>query len=204
MTDKTLAAVKKEVVALAEMQEADLMNKERVDALVETATAIAEQKKDIAAQDTKVKDEFKRMCARYIEQGKGVICYSWDAGKKMTLTVKGGGAELDEGKLLKAIYDSFGEQVGDRGGRAWEAYCAISDPVEAPRVINEDKLAEQLIRAARIRNGEECGAPYVTEEIVQSATTVKAPTFAAGCSSVSKDEQSAHDKGELTEVLVVK
>ena len=28
MTDKTLAAVKKEVVALAEMQEADLMNKE--------------------------------------------------------------------------------------------------------------------------------------------------------------------------------
>lgn len=204
MTTKTLAAVKKEVVALAEMQEADLMNKERVDALVATATAIAEQKKEIAAEDTKVKDEFKRMCSRYMKEGKGVSCYSWEAGKKMTLTVKGGGAELDEHKLLEGIYDFFGEQIGDRGGRAWEAYCSISDPVEAPRVINEDKLAEQLIRASRIKNGEESGTPYVTDEIVRDATVIKPPTFAAGCSAISKNEQSAHSKGELTEILVVK
>lgn len=201
---RELTKVESSIVAMSEMSEADLMTKEAVDAIVAAAVQIAEDKKAAAEQDKKVKDEFKRMCSRYMDEGVSVTCYSYDSGMKLTLTPKGGGAELDEGKLLESIYEMFGEQVGDKGGRAWAAYCAISDPMDAPRVINPDKLAAELVRASRIANGEEEGTPNVTEQIVKRATEMKRPVYAAGCSKMSKAELSAHDRGELTEIMVVK
>ena len=202
MTD--LATIQTRTAALSAFGTKDLGIQESVDALVRTAVEVNEQAKALKEQDTRVKDEFKRMCKPYTDDGHGVVVYAFDQGMKMAVTLVGGGMSLDEQALLKQIYDAYGEQVGDKGGKAWRAYCAISDPMEAPRKLNQEKLAYEVAKAKRIAAGLEEGEVMVTEEMAQAATTEKAPTIQAKCSKMTKSEIKEHDMGELTCTMVLK
>lgn len=202
--ENNLAVVKEHTAALSTFGTADLAVAEKVEALVRTAHEVNEQSKALKEQDTRVKDEFKRMCRPYTDDGMGVTCFAFDQGLKMVLTVQGGGMEVDEDALLKGIYEMYGEQVGDKGGKAWRAYCAISDPLEAPRKLNPDKLAQEVARAQRIAAGLEAGEIMVTEQVAAAATREVAPILKARCAAMTKAEVKAHEMGELTDVLVVK
>lgn len=204
MTENTLATIETRTAALSTFGTKDLSIQESVDALVRTAVEVNEQTKALKEQDALVKSEFKRMCKPYTDEGHGVTCYAFDQEKKMTLTLSGGGLVLDEEQLLKEIYDMYGEVVGDKGGKAWRAFCAVSDPMEAPRKLNPDKLAFEVAKAKRIASGLEEGEVMVTETQVQAATTEKKPSLVAKCSAMTKGEIKAHKTGELTETLVLK
>lgn len=186
--------VKQSMVSIAAMQPIDLQSREQVSALVKTAIQVKADKKDADAADKELIDNFKRLCAAEIADGKPVSCYAWDEGKKMTITYRGGGAEVDETELLKSLYEAYGEEYGDKKGKAWEAFKAISDPIEVPRKLNPAKLQAELERAGRIAAGIESGVPKVTAQVVASATTTKKPTVAATLSNISKDEKTRHDK----------
>ena len=155
------------------------------------------------AEDDAVKDEFKRMCKPYTDDGHGVICYSFANEMKMAVTLSGGGLSLDERKLMESIYAAYGEEVGNRDGKAWAAWCAVTEPVES-RKVNEDKLAYELAKAQRIASGLEAGEVMVNADMVNGATFEKAPTISAKCSAMSKTELKAHRAGELVDVMVVK
>lgn len=202
--DVSLAVIQQRTASLAAFGTSDLSVQESVDALVKTAVEVNEQAKALKEQDTRVKDEFKRMCKPYTDNGQSVTCYAFDQQMKMTLSIVGGGMSIDEDKLLKEIYDMYGEQVGDKGGKAWRAFCAISDPMDAPRKLNLDKLAYEVAKAQRIASGQEVGEVMVTDEQVQAATTVKEPSLRAACSKMTKGEIKSHDMGELTDTLVLK
>lgn len=202
--ENSLAVVRERTAALSAFGTSDLAVAEKVEALVRTAYEVNEQFKDLKEQDARVKDEFKRMCQPYSQEGHGVTCYAFDQGMKMVLTVQGGGVDVDEDELLKGIYAMYGEQVGDKGGKAWRAYCAVSDPMEAPRKLNLDKLAFEVARAQRIAAGLEAGEVMVTEQVAAAATREVQPVLKARCAAMSKSEVKAHEMGELTDVLVVK
>lgn len=186
--------VKQGMVSIAAMQPIDLQSREQVSALVKTAIQVKADKKDADAADKELTDNFKRLCAAEIADGKPVSCYAWDEGKKITITYRGGGAEVDETELLKSLYEAYGEEYGDKKGKAWRAFKAISDPIEVPRKLNPAKLQAELERAGRIAAGIDSGVPKVTAQVVASATTTKKPTVAATLSNISKDEKTRHDK----------
>lgn len=198
-----MVKVSEKVLALASMGTSDLSSRESVSALVRAAKEANDAKKAAEAEDSRVKDEFKRMARPYIDEGHGITCYAFDDGLKMTITLSGGGINVDENELLKKLYEMYGEQVGDRGGKAWRAYCAVSDPLEAPRKLNPDKLAYEIAKAARVRAGLESGEVMVTEELVKSVTVEKAPVVKAMCGSMTKAEKKAYEMGELVDVLKV-
>lgn len=201
---KDLAVIKAEVVKLADMQAIDLADKNKVEALVATALEIGKQKKEISEQDSAVKSEFKRMTKQYTDEGHNVTCYAYDQECKMTVILKGGGKDIDGQLLMEEIYKAYGEEVGDRGGRAWKAYCAVTDPVEAPRVINQDKLTAELLKNERIASNGSTEEVLVSADVVQKATVDKAPTIAASCSKMSAAEKKAHKEGNLDDIMVVK
>ena len=192
MAENAIEKVEQQMVAIASMAPMDLRSKEHVDALVRTAIEVQAAKKEADAADKDIKDNLKRMCASEIEAGQNVTCYSWDEGKKMTIVLKGGGAEIDETKVLEGLYAAYGEEKGDRSGRAWAAFMAITDEVEMPRVLNQDKLTKELIRAQCIAQGLEDGEPLVTNGIIEAATEYKKPVVAASLSNITKAEMEAH------------
>lgn len=202
MTDNKLAKVEKQMVAIAGMSAMDLRNKESVDALVRTAAEIQVAKKDADARDKELKDHFKRMCSAEIADAKNVTCYSWDEGKKMTITLREAAADVDDAQVLANLYAAYGEEPGDRNGRAWAAFVAISDEVEMPRKLNQDKLAKELIRAERIAQGLEDGAPIITNDIVESATKFKPPVASAQLRDITKQEMEAHRQDGYAPIFV--
>ena len=199
-----LAKIDAAIVSIDEMQLIDLQSKEKVDALVATSIEIQATKKELDERDKHIKNEFKRMGKIHTDKGEGVTCYSWDNKQKMTLTLSGGGASVDEAKIIESIYKAYGEDLGDRGGRAWKAYCEISDPVPTPRILNPDKLTAALLKAKRIQAGLEEGEIVITKEMVDAATTIKKPSVVCKTSKITKDEIAAHERGELDAVMVVK
>ena len=201
--EQSLAVIKTRTAELASFGASDLSIQENVDALVRTAVEINDQTKALKEQDTLVKNEFKRMCKPYTDDGHGVTVYAFDQEKKMMLILSGGSMELDESKLLKEIYAAYGEEVGDKSGKAWRAFCAISDPMDAPRKLNPDKLAYEIAKAERIKAGTESGEVFVSSEQVQAATTEKKPSLVAKCSAMTKAEVKAHKNGELTDTMVL-
>ena len=200
---KDMEIIKKEAAALSALVTGDLSNREKAAALVSTAHAINEQYKAIKAEDAKVKAEFKRLCAPYIEDGHGVTVYNFDERQKMSIILSGGGVEVDENALLSKLYELYGEEPGDKTGRAWRAGISVSDPVET-RVLNPDKLAAEVAKAERVRLGVEGGTIRVPGALVAEASVVKAPTVSAKCSAMTKAEVAAHEAGELTEPMEVR
>ena len=204
MEQTALATIETRTAALSTFGTKDLMVQESVDALVKTAVEVNEQAKALKAQDDLVKSEFKRMCKPYTDEGHGVIVYAFDQEKKMMLTLSGGGMELNDAEFLKQIYAMYGEAVGDKGGKAWRAYCAVSDPLEAPRKLNPDKIAYEVAKAKRIASGLEEGEIMITEAQVQAATVEKPISLSARCSDMTKSELKAYKLGELKDTMVLK
>ena len=193
------------IQSIEKLERADLLNQETAMALVNTAVEINSQKKELEAQDKSVKDAVKRMFADAIESEQNVAIYNWDTGNKITLTAKGGSVDIDDFALMKAIYAHYGEELDNREGQAWQAFCAVTDPVECPRTINQKKLEDVLGISARAAEAKHAAvAPMVDESMVKAAMVVKKPTYAAGCSAISKAELSAHEAGELVDTIVVK
>lgn len=193
MAEKSIVKIQERVAALSSLGRSDLDVQEQVDALVATAMEVSAEKKEASERDTEVKNEFKRMCREHMDAGEAVTCYSWDNGMKMTLIPKGGGIEVDEVAFLNALYEKFGEEPGDQTGRAWAAYCAVSDPIEVPRKLNMEKLEREVL-----------GGGMVDGELLGSVSEQKPPTYAASCTKISKAELEAHAKGELDAVTVVR
>lgn len=203
-TTSGIVQIKKRTAALSHLGTTDLSDAQKMSALIQTAKEVNEQSKALKEQDTLVKDEFKRICKPYTDKGQGVTCYDYETEMKMTVSVQSGSMELDEKTFLEKLYAHYGEQVGDKGGKAWRAYCEISDPMDAPRKLNPDKLAYQLSKSERIASGMEAGEVLVTAAMVNESTTEKPAVIKAQCSKMTKGEIKSHQLGELTEVMVVK
>ena len=198
-----LATIQVKTAELASFGTTDLANSGTVTAMVRTFKEVNDQMKSLKDEDGRIKSEFKRMAKPYTDEGRGVTCYDFEDGLKMTLVLSGGGMEIDDGALLNALHDMYGEPYGDRSGKAWRAFCAVSDPLDVPRKVNADKLAYEIAKAERVRSGAEPGEVLVTGELVSTVTVEKKPTIAAKVSNMTKAEVKAHDMGELTDVLKV-
>lgn len=197
--------VKKTLQSIEQLSKADLLNADVAQELVAAAAEISAQKKQVDEQDKTVKDNLKRMFADEMDAEQNVAVYNWDIGMKMTLTARGGSIEIDDMELMKAIFAHYGEDLGNRDGLAWQAFCAVTDPVECPRTINPDKLAAALDAANLAADAKHAATtPEINEGMVKAATVVKKPNYAAGCSAISKAELAAHEDGELTDTVVVK
>lgn len=180
-------------MALADMTSDDLSIPEKVDAVVATAVEVTEQKKEIVEQDTKVKDELKRLCADKMEErASSITLYNFELGQKLTLIPRGGGINVDDNEVLESLYKHFEEEPGNVNGLAWKVWCSITNPpIEPKRTLDQDKLLD-VMKAEK----------YLVP-IVQDATSDVAPTYAATCKAMSKKEISAHSKGELSDNFIV-
>ena len=180
-TARTLAKV-------AGMTSEDLAIREAVETIVSAAyeaTADAKQAKDA---DQRVRAEIRRICAEHIEAGDKVTMYNIGEETKVMLSPKAGTINFDEGMLLEALWEAYGEEPGDTKGKAWKAWLACTRPA---RVVDEDRVAEALSKGdERLRAA------------VESVTSEVAPTTKVGVSEMSKAERKALQEGELTEWFV--
>ena len=188
-----ITKVAKQVTALSEMSPADLSIPEKVNAIVSVAAEVAETRSAINAQDTKVKDELKRLCADVMTRECSATLYNFELGKKLTLVPKGGGVNISEEEVLASLYEHFEEEPGNTSGAAWQAWCSITnEPVMPSRTLDQDKML------AVMKNG-----GYLAS-IITSATSEVSPTYAATCKDMSKADKSAYAKGELKSNFVTK
>lgn len=186
-----ITKVAKQVMALSEMSPADLTVPEKVDAIVSVAAEVAQTRSAINAQDTKVKDELKRLCADVMLEQRSATLYNFAVGKKLVLAPKGGGVDINEDEVLASLYEHFDEEQGNTAGAAWAAWCSITnEPVMPSRVLAQDKMLAAVKSDGYLAN------------IIESATSEVLPTYAATCKDMSKAEKSAHAKGQLDDNFV--
>lgn len=191
--------------SVQQLTKSDILSESTAVALISEAAQITEQKKSIEAEDKIIKDQLKEMFADEIEAEQVVSIFDWDSGMKLSLTPRGGSVEIDDFELMKAIYAHYGEQLGDRDGKAWQAFCAVTDPVECPRTINPQKLEAALGANSVAANARHAAAtPEITEDMVRAATVVKKPTYAASCSAISKADAAGHESGDISGHLLIK
>lgn len=171
------------LVKIANMNLSDIVVPENAEMLVRTATFLNGQRKEVEESEKSVKEEFKRMCKSYTDEGKKVTCYDFDNNSKVTLTQTGGSASVSGDILRERLIVAYGEE---RGKELWEA---ATEP--APRVLNAQRLA------TLVSEGE------VSQDIVAGATTVKKPSITFNVKNMTKTEIAQHENGELINNFVV-
>ena len=204
MTDSknvdSIVKVATEIKALAGMHGTELSKRETVDAIVSAALDAQSIAKQAADLYDDLKSQFKRMVVEANGGDETVYAYSFENLSKMGYQVKGGGSDLSETALIKAIYAHYGEPVGKKDGKAWAAFTRISDPVDMPRKLNKGKLEAEMTRTALIEAGVNADdTVYIPTKIVKDSFVKSNITKAAGVSAMTKDEIKDFNAGNLTD-----
>lgn len=200
MSDKSITVSNDTTVALSELTSADLANPAKADAIVKLSVDLNDEAKEAKSRYDEVKDEFLRL-AKGLSSTERVTLFGQTTDYKMTLTPVQRGGEIDEDKLMRAIYDACGEKVGDKTGAAWRTWLSIT--VEAPRVVDENKLLAVLRKAHNVEAGLEKGVVRINDAIVASATKAPEVSYRVTTSKMTKDELKSRDMGELTDCVEV-
>ena len=181
-TARTLAKV-------AGMTSADLASREAVETIVSAAyeaTADAKQAKDA---DQRVRAEIRRICAEHIEAGDKVTMYNIGEETKVMLSPKAATVEFEEGMLLEALWEAYGEEPGDTKGKAWKAWLACTRPA---REFDKAKFD------AAFEKGDEA-----FKKAAMSCVSYGEPSYTLRVSDMTKAEIKAAGEGELTQFVVV-
>ena len=181
-TARTLAKV-------AGMTSQDLASREAVETIVSAAyeaTADAKQAKDA---DQRVRAEIRRICAEHIEAGDKVTMYNIGEESKVTLSPKAAAVEFDEGALLEALWEAYGEEPGNTKGKAWKAWLACTRPA---REFDKAKFD------AALEKGDEA-----FKKAAMSCVSYGEPSYTLRVSDMTKAEIKAAGEGELTQFVVV-
>lgn len=186
---KDVTTLSNHVTALTEVTREDLANPENVKSIVVEAVKINDRVKQYKEVEGNLKNHMKGMFSAEIEQGQKVTLYDFDHGKKVTVSSRGSSVEVDDEGLLKALYAHYGEQEGDKTGKAWEAWMAATYQPE--RKVTPDRLQKLTQDNPELL------------KVAQEVTSIKPGSATFSVRDMTNGEQTAHQKGTLTETMVV-
>ena len=195
MVEKNIAIIKTATseMRVADMTAADLECVEKVNALVALAKEVYDAIKRARALDRELSDNFKRLASEWgLEPGQTLASYNWDEGYEMFTRMYSATCSINPDAVLEKLYENCGEEEGDETGKAWHAWCEITDPVTT-RELNPQKLEEYLKKSAKVASGDIKGSVWLSSDDVAACVAESKPYMAYGAKAISKDEKARHD-----------
>lgn len=191
-------------IKVADMTAADLECAERVNALVALAKEANDAMKRAKALDKELADNFKRLAAEWgLEPGQTLTSYNWEDGYKLSARMDSATRSISPEAVLAKLYENCGEEEGNKAGKAWHAWCEVTDPVTT-RELNPQKLEEYLKKASQVASGDLKGTAWLSSEDVAACVAESKPRMVYGAKAISKDEKALHDSegwAPVTEVM---
>lgn len=195
MVEKNIAIIKTATseMRVADMTAADLKCVEKVNALVALAKEANDAMKRAKALDKELSDNFKRLASEWgLEPGQALVSYNWEDGYEMLARMYSATRSISPDAVLAKLYENCGEEDGDKTGKAWHAWCEVTDP--APwRELNLQKLEEYLKKSAKVASGDIKGTAWLSSDDVAACVVELKPYMAYGAKAISKDEKARHD-----------
>ena len=175
------------------MTAADLECVEKVNALVALAKEADDAIKRAKALDKELVDNFKRLASEWgLEPGQRLISYNWEDGYELSVRMAFATRSISPDAVLEKLYENCGEEEGDKTGKAWHAWCEVTDPVTT-RELNPQKLEEYLKKSAKVASGDIKGTAWLSPDDVAACVAESKPYMVCGLSAISKDEKAMHD-----------
>lgn len=184
-----IVRAEKQVVGIQQLTREDLMSPEAVESLVRTASEIDAEAKAFTGEKKKVNDKAKSLYADELAEAGKVTLYGFEVGKKLTVSASGGGVEVDDDGVYAGLCELYGcdpEEPSDEVMKLWYAMT-----VPQPRALDEHRVAEVMARNPEVRG------------VVLDNTKEKKPTLRASVTNLTKAEQAAYERGDLTDNVVV-
>jgi hypothetical protein len=180
------------VFGVIEVRDKQSLTQQEVDALaLELSTAKKVKKEIDEAIDSRVNEvrtAFFRVADAEAGEDKPFTLYSIEHGVKLVRSVVDSGGGINSEVLLQSLYDHFGEERGDKDGKAWSLWKKISLP--APRVLSPELLTVELGKVLDQSDS-------VLRKVVEKAKipSSKSPRFLTP--DMTKDEVKAAVAGTL-------
>lgn len=190
MADKGIIKVAEKVEKLAEVTREELDNVGTVSSMVEVlseANDVEKSAKDAKALAVK---KVKSLFEDEGREGHAVTLYNFEIGKKVCLEVIGGATDISGDAVLDGLYRLYGEEPGDKDGKAWAAWVEMTVP--RPRELDEEKVL------AFIKSN-----PDVAK-VVERSTTMSDFAHKLVVRNVTKAERESHSVGGLDSGLYVR
>ena len=195
MDEKNIAIIKTATseMRVADMTAADLECVEKVNALVALAKEANDAIKRAKALDKELVDNFKRLASEWgLEPGQRLISYNWEDGYELSVRMAFATRGINPDAVLEKLYENCSEEEGDKTGKAWHAWCEVTDPVTT-RELNPQKLEEYLKKSAKVASGDIKGTAWLSPDDVAACVAESKPYMVCGLSAISKDEKRLHD-----------
>lgn len=195
MVEKNIAIIKTATseMRVADMTAADLECVEKVNALVALAKEANDAIKRAKALDKELVDNFKRLASEWgLEPGQRLISYNWEDGYELSVRMAFATRAINPDAVLEKLYENCGEEEGDETGKAWHAWCEVTDLVTT-RELNPQKLEEYLKKSAKVASGDIKGTAWLSPDDVAACVAESKPYMVCGLSAISKDEKRLHD-----------
>ena len=149
--------------------------------------------KRAGALEKELADNFKRLAFEWgLEPGQTLTSYNWEDGCKLAARMDAATRSISPDAVLERLYENCGEEEGDRTGKAWHAWCEITDP-DTTRVLNPQKLEEYLKKSAKVASGDLKGAARLSSDDFAACVAELKPYMAYGVNAISRDEKQLHD-----------
>ena len=195
MVEKNIAIIKTATseMRVADMTAADLECVEKVNALVALAKEANDAIKRARALDKELADNFRRLASEWgLEPGQRLISYNWEDGYEIFAHMHSATCSISPDAVLEKLYENCGEEEGDETGKAWRAWCEVTDPVTT-RELNLQKLEEYLKKSAKVASGDIKGTAWLSSDDVAACVAKSKPYMDYGAKAISKDEKTRHD-----------
>lgn len=195
MVEKNIAIIKTATseMRVADMTAADLECVEKVNALVALAKEANDAMKRARALDKELSDNFMRLASEWgLEPGQTLVSYNWEDGYKIFARMHSARRGINPDAFLAMLYENCGEEDGDKTGKAWHAWCEVTDPITT-RELNPQKLEEYFKKCAKVASGDLKGTAWLSSEDVAACVAESKPRMVYGAKAISKDEKARHD-----------
>lgn len=206
MAEKSNAIIKTATseMRVADMTASDLECVEKVNALVALAKEANDAMRRAKALDKELSDSFKRLASEWgLEPGQTLTSYNWDEGYKLSARMDSATRSISADAVLDRLYENCGEERGDKTGKAWHAWCEVTDSVTT-RELNPQKLEEYLKKAAKVASGDLKGTAWLSSDDVAACVAESKPRMVYGAKAISKDEKTVHDSEGWSPVTEVR
>lgn len=136
-------------IRIANVTANELTNQEVVDAICLEMYEAQQDEKEAKSVYTSAKNNARRLFdERFGKDSEGTF-YSPKNNKKIHKTIRNSGVKIDQDKMLKSLYDYYGEDYSNRQGKAWKAFCKVSQPVDCPRVIDPNLFEAEFLKSQK-------------------------------------------------------